>query len=286
MNKAKGGLFLSFIFVYIIFIGTVGAKENFISPEKALESLSDFPEIKSLELKYHCEKFQCVGYGFGTSVQRWPEKDYPFYILRFDVTQDVEKEPGIYLAKEIYAGLFYIDAYTAKVYPEDITQEIIAEKKAAAEAINVEKSVLIDKELDLKVTLEKIYKDIEKRISLSESECKSFMQEFLPLFLWSVNAVTPEIRLQGIRIVKRLADISISSGEYKNDQVIFALIDLLKDADYRIRYDAVTVLAAIGDKEDNRLIKQIIFLSNDSNELVKKAAINALNKLGMSKLVK
>jgi hypothetical protein len=286
MHKAKGGLFLSLVFVYIIFIGGVFAKENFISPEKALESLFVFSEIKSLEYKYHCEKFQCVGYGFGTSVERWPEKDYPFYILRFDVTQDVEIEPGIYLAKEIYAGLFYIDAYTAKVYPEDITQEIIAEKKADAEAINVEKSVLIDKELDLKVALEKIYKDIEKRISLSAGECKSFMQEFLPLFLWSVNAVTPEIRLQGIGVLKKLADISIASGEYKNDQVISALIDLLKVADYRVRYDAVTVLAAIGDKEDNRLIAQIIFLSNDANQLVKKAALKALNKLGMCKLVK
>lgn len=286
MNKAKRVLFLSFIYIYIFFIGAAGAKENFISPEKALESLFDFSEIKSLEFKYHCEKFQCAGYGFGTSVERWPEKDYPFYILRFDVTQDVEKEPGIYLAKEIYAKSFYIDAYTSKVYPEDITQEIIAEKKAGAQAINVEKSVLIDKELGLKAALEKKYKDIEKRSSLSEGECKSFMQEFLPLFLSSVNAAAPEIRLQGIRIVKRLTDISISSGKCKNDLIFFALIDLLKDADYRIRHDAVTALADIRDKEDNRLITQIIPLSNDSNGLVRKAAIKALNNLGRGKKVK
>lgn len=286
MDRLIRGLFFSCVFLYIIFINLICAAEEFISPEKAFESLSDYPEIKSLELKYHCEKFQCVGHGFGTSVQRWPEKDYPFYVLRFDVTQDVEKEPGFYLAKEIFAGLFYIDAYTAKVYPENITQEIISEKKVAEETRNIEKSVLIDKELGLKVSLEKIYKRIEARESISEGDCKNLTQEFFPLFYRSVNAVTPEIRLQGVMILKQLADIPKSCGECKNGQVIFAVMKLLKDDDYRVRYGAVTALLVIGEKGDSLLIEELRILLNDSNKLVKKAAGKALAKLGNSKPAK
>lgn len=280
MDRLIRGLFLSCIFLYIISISLVCAKEEFISPEKAFEGLFEFPEIKSLAVKHRCEKFQCAGYGFGTSVLRRPEKDYPFYILRFEVTQDVEKEPGIYLAKEIFGKVFYIDAYTAKVYLEDITQETISEKRTAEGARDIEKSVLMDKELGLEAALEKIYKGVKGRVSISDEECKSLAREFFPLFSSSVNAVKPGIRLQGVMILKQLAGISKPCGECKNGQVISEVIKLLRDDDYRVRYGAVTALLVTGEKGDSLLVAALRSLLNDSNKSVKKAAVKALAKLG------
>ncbi len=286
MNRSIRGLFVSFIFFYIVFIISVCSAEEFISPEKAFESLSGFPEIKFLAVKYLCDNFECAGHGFGTSVERWPEKDYPFYVLRYDITEDVEKEPGLYLAKEIYAKLFYIDAYTAKVYPGDITQETILEKKAAAKARDIEKSILVDKEIDLKVALERISKGLEGRVSLPDEECKNLAREFSPLFFGSVNALTPETRLKGIMILKRLGDISKSCAEFKDKQIIQALIKLFKDNDYRVRYSAVNALLVTGEKGDSLLIEELRVLLKDPNKLVKKAAVKAIAKLGNSKPVK
>ncbi len=287
MKKLTKKLFFIGIFVYLISLGEAFSEEKkieFISPEKAFESLSEFSEIKSLERKYRCEKFQCVGHGFGTSVVRWPEKNFPFYVLRFDVTEDVEKTPGIYLAKEIYAGLFYIDAYTAEVYPQEIEQEIISEKRTEEGIRNIEESVLTDKEHALKNELEKAYIDIEKSASLHAEEYKNLIQKSMPLFLKSLNAITPEVRLEGIRILRQLANLSRPPGVFEVKPVIPRLIELLKDGDHRVRYDAVTVLAYIGEKEDKRLVEPILALLNDSNILVRQAAINALIKLGNSGL--
>lgn len=287
MKRLSKILFFIGIFVFLISLSKTfseGGKTEFISPEKAFESLSEFSEIKSLEIKYRCEKFQCLGHGFGTSVVRWPEKNFPFYVLRFDVTEDVEKTPGLYIAKEIYAGLFYIDAYTAEIYPQKIEQEIINEKKTEEGILNIEKSLLTDKERDFKNELEKTYIDIEKNISLPEDEHKKLMQESMPLFLKSLNAITPEVRLEGIRILRQLANLSGASGGFEIKQVMPKLIELLKDTDHRVRYDAVTILANIGEKKDKQLVEPILELLNDSNILVRRAAINALTKLGNSNL--
>lgn len=284
MKRSISRLLLSFIFLYVAAISLVFAAEEFISPEKAFESLSEFPEIKSLAAKYLCEKFQCIGHGFGTSVERWPARDYPFYILRFDVTQDVEKEPGFFLAKEIYGKLFYIDAYTAKVYPEDIARELISEKKIAAGAHDIVSALLIEKERVLKVELEKINNKIEKAEFGQNSEYKSLIQESMPILLKSLSAVTPEVCFQGVRIFRKIAQVPGLLGESAVTQSIPRLTALLKDIDYGIRYEAVNALGLIGKKADKKIIESILPLLKDSDFLVRRAAITALSVLGDSSL--
>jgi HEAT repeat protein len=83
-------------------------------------------------------------------------------------------------------------------------------------------------------------------------------------------------------ILKRLAVISKSSGECKNEQIISAAIKLLKDNDYRVRYGAVTALLAIGEKGDSLLIGELRGLLNDPSKLVKNIAVKALAKLDNS----
>ncbi len=258
--------------------------ENFISPEKAFEAISDSWEVKSLENKYHCEKFQCPGYGIDVSVKRWPNKYFPFYVLHFFITKDSEKSPGFFVAEEIVFKSFYIDAYTAKVYAEDITREIIAQKQEDRDIYSIEKALLIEKERVLKIELEEIYRQIRQRGFLAIKGNKELCQKSFPVFLKSLNAVTPEIRLQGVRILRRLADVSEPSGGFRGDEVIPRLIKLLKDNDYRLRYEAVTVLADMGEKGDRSLIEPIRVLLSDSDKLVRKIAAKALTKLGDSKL--
>lgn len=287
MRRLTGKLFLTWILAAIFFISIAWAqekRENFISPGKAFEAISDSLEVKSLENKYHCEKFQCPGYGFDISVERWPNKYFSFYVLYFSITKDVEKSPGFYVAEEIVSKSFYIDAYTAKVYSEDITREIIAQKKEDRDIHSFENTLLLEKERVLKIELEEIYRQIQQRGFLTAKGNKEIIQKSFSVFLKSLSAVTPEIRLQGVRILRRLADASEPLGGFRGEEVIQRLIELLKDNDYRLRYEAVTVLADMGEKGDSSLIEPIRVLLNDSDKLVRKAAVKALTKLGGSKL--
>lgn len=287
MRRLTGKLFLTGILAAIFFISIAWAqekKENFISPEKAFEALSDSVEVKSLESKYACEKFQCPGYGFDVSVGRWPDKNFPFYVLDYFITKDIEKSPGFYVAQEIVFKSFYIDAYTAKVYPEDITREIIAQKKEDRDIRSFENTLLLEKERVLNIELEEIYRQIQQRGFLTAEGNKELIEKSFSIFLKSLSAVTPEIRLQGVSILKRLAAASQPPGGFRGEEVTHRLIKLLKDNDYRLRYEAVTVLADIGEKGDSRLIESMRVLLNDSDKLVRKTAAKALTKLGASKL--
>lgn len=260
-------------------------KTNFISSEKASEILLDYPEVKAIQEKFRCERHQCVGRGFGSGISRFPKKDYPFYVMHFNVTQEIEKSAGVYESREIFSKLFYIDAYTEEVYSQEAVQQRIAAKEQAENERQKEQSELIEKEHSLKAELEKRYQKIlDKRLYGVNDEYRKLLQEEVPLFVKLLEAVTPEIRYQCAVILGQLARFNESMGGYKAKQAIPGLIKLLKDKEYGTRYQAVDALSEIGEKGDQNLIGEMLLLLNDSDSLVRRGAISALSKLGDSSL--
>ncbi len=262
-----------------------GEKTAFISSEKASEILWDYPEVKDIQEKFRCEKYQCVGRGFGGGVTKFPGQDFPFYGMYFNVTQEVEKSSGVYESQEVKSWIFYIDAYTGEVYSQEAFRQKVLAQEQAQKLQQKEQAELMKKERPLKAELERKYAEIlDKRLYGVNDEYRKLLQDAVPLFVDSLNAATPEIRYQSALILGQLARFSESMGGYKAKQAIPGLIRLLKEKEYGTKYQAVEALGEIGENGDKNLTGAILLLLQDSDSLVRRGAIAALSKLGDSSL--
>lgn len=122
-------------------------ERNFISPDEAFDSLYEYAEVKYYrERKYKSPEAHEPGYNFGTEINKLPDPEFPFYLLKFSVTKDVERQPWIYVSKDIFSKLYYIDAYTGKICPEkEANERIIALKKTQEDLRAIEEDFLKDK---------------------------------------------------------------------------------------------------------------------------------------------
>ncbi len=275
MKRLLKNFFLINLLVGLIFIDLTWAdteKKNSISVEKASEILDNLPELKNLKEKY----LNLVGHGVGIGVKDWPREDFPFYIMSISVSKEIEKSPGVYEAQDILSRLFYIDAYTGEVYSEEAMQKKTLAMKEAQRLREKQEAEQREKEKSFKVELERIYTEISKKRWQNKDEYNKLVRESLPLFLKALGAVTPDIRAGGVRFLSQLVD---SSAELK--QAIPRLIELLKDDDYGIRYEAAV---ALGDKGNKDLVESILPLIKDSDSLVRRGAISALSRLGDNSL--
>jgi len=55
---------------------------------------------------------------FGWGVSGWPKEDFPFIPCILMLPRS-GKGPAVYESQEIFSKLFYIDAYTGEVLPEE-----------------------------------------------------------------------------------------------------------------------------------------------------------------------
>ncbi len=177
------------------------------------------------------------------------------------------------------------EAYVKEFMPEIIKKLDTCDpetKNKAAWIINQmqREAAQRDKEKILGKEIDRIRTELnQKRMSLPKEEYEKFVKESMPTILKGLDAITAEIKSNATQIVGQLA--AWQFGQYKAEETVPKLIELLKDKDYGVRYQALFALGKIGDK---KVVEFILPLLHDSDSLVRRGAIRSLTELGDSSL--
>lgn len=257
--------FLITIFCFIA-MATDGAfadkQQNFISLEKANEIFSKDENIRLITGKW-------AAYSSGITIP--PSPTYPYYT--YELEQKRCGDHSTYPVCEQF--IIRLDAYTGKIlYPDSMKTKVAAIKKSKKQ---------MELEKPFKSRLEKIPEEMSRSYWTDKKTCQQAIQNALPLVLEALNKETPDIRMQGLIILSQLASNALLP--YKTKEAIPMVIELLRDEDYSVRYEATQTLAKIGDKNDKNLIKALLPLINDIKGLVRRGAVRTLAILGDASLV-